>query len=159
MKKKPDPEKFICTAKISKMYNFESILDSIEFALANAGYDAVTEPLPGNEEGSIQVMAACTKDEPNDEVHILVDMEDQTILLEFGNYEEEGGYSRFRAIMVSKVFYNTIGTDLCHYRKKVIKFSINDEDEIPANLDFLDKYVGKDFREIYNDFVDRGIDF
>lgn len=159
MKKKPDPEKFICTAKISKMNDFESVLDSIEFALANAGYDAVTEPIPGNEEGSIQVIAACTKDEPNDEVHILVDMEDQTILLEFGNHEEEGGYSRFRAIMVSKVFYNTIGTDLCNYRKKVIKFSINDEDEIPAKVDFLDKYVGKDFKEIYNNYVDGNIDF
>ena len=158
MKKKPDPEKFICTAKISKMNDFESVLDSVEFALDNAGYDWITEPIPGGKEGSIQVMAACTKDEPNDEVHILVDMEDQTILLEFGNYEEEDGYSRFRAIMVSKVFYNTIGTDLCHYRKKVIKFSINDEDEIPASVDLLDKYVGKDFKDIYKDYVDKGID-
>lgn len=158
MKKKPDPEKFICTAKISKMNDLESVLDSIEFALDNAGYDTVTEPLPGNEEGSIQVMVANAEDEPNDEAYIFIDMENQTISLEFGNYEEEGGYSRFRAIFVSKVFYNTIGTDLCNYKKKVIKFSINGEDEIHANVDFLDKYVGKDFREIYNDFVDGDID-
>ncbi len=158
MKKKPDPEKFICTAKISKMNDFESVLDSIEFALANAGYDTVTELIPGNEGGSIQVMVANAEDEPNDKVDIFVDMKDQTISLEFGNYEEEDGYSRFRAIMVSKVFYNTIGTDLCNYRKKVIKFSINDEDEIPASVDILDKYVGKDFKEIYNNFVDGNID-
>ncbi len=158
MSKKPDPEKFICKAKISKMNNLESVFDSIGFALANAGYDAVTELLLENEEESIQRMVASTKDGPNDDVYIFVDMEKQTISLEFGNYEEEGGYSRFRAIFVSKVFYNTIGTDLCHYKKKVIKFSINGEDEIHANVDFLDKYVGKDFREIYNDFVDGDID-
>jgi hypothetical protein len=158
LKKKPDPEKFICTAKISKMNNFESVINSVVFALANAGYDTVTELLLENEEGAIQGMVASTKDEPNDEVNILVDMDNQTISLEFGNYEEEGGYSRFRAIFVSKVFYNTIGTDLCNYGKKVIKFSINDEDEIPAKVDFLDKYVGKDFKKIYNNFVDGDID-
>ena len=158
MKKKPDPEKFICTAKISKMNDFESVLDSIEFALANAGYDAVTELLLENEEGSIQGMVASTKDEPNDDVTILVDMENQTISLEFENYEEEDGYSRFRAIFVSKVFFYSIGMDLCNYRKKVIKFSINDEDEIPANVDFFDKYVNKGFREFYSGFVDGDID-
>ncbi len=158
MKKKPDPEKFICTAKINKMNDFESVLDSVKFALDNAGYDTVTKPIPRNEEGSIQAMVANTKDEPNDKVYIFVDMENQTISLEFENYEEEGGYSRFRAIFVSKVFYNTIGTDLCHYKRKVIKFSINGEDKISANVDFLDKYVDKDFRDFYNEFVEGDID-
>lgn len=158
MGKKPDPEKFICKAKISKMNNLESVLDSIGFALANAGYDAVIDLLLENEEESIQRMVASTKDGPNDDVYIFVDMENQTISLEFENYEKEDGYSRFRAIFVSKVFFYSIGIDLCNYRKKVIKFSINDEDEIPANVDFFDKYVGKGFREFYNGYVDGDID-